>query len=101
MTPSLRRSLAVASIAVGLVVAAVFCMPVSGAPDAANQACSMCKNINMGKPLKYACPSNLVKDCSINMNGWCCKEAKVHSRCLSCVNGKAVEEEEDDDEEDI
>ena len=63
------------------------------------QACDMCGNINQGggaKKSNYVCPKETVKDCNININGWCCGKKRENSRCKPCWN---LDEEDDDDDE--
>lgn len=61
------------------------------------QACDMCKNINMGGGSQnYVCPKSAVKECNININGWCCAKKRESPKCKPCWN--LDEDEEDDDE---
>ena len=64
------------------------------------QACDLCANIGMGGGKnKFVCPKSAVKDCQININGWCCHDKKVNKQCKPC-SGIDVQDLDEDDEED-
>jgi hypothetical protein len=59
-------------------------------------ACQMCNSVMTGGPRnKYKCPKTAVKQCSINIDGWCCQPTKVHPKCKLCPG------EVDDDEDEM
>lgn len=64
------------------------------------QACDMCANINMGGASKqnYVCPKDAVKECNININGWCCSKKRVSGKCKPCWD---LNNDDDDDDEDM
>lgn len=64
------------------------------------QACDMCANIGMGGGKnKFVCPKSSVKDCSININGFCCKDKKENKQCKPCSGIDVQDADEYDDEE--
>lgn len=72
----------------------------AGTKEDMKQACDMCGNINMGgggKKSQYVCPKSAVKDCNININGWCCSPKRTSPKCKPCWNLSGDDEEEDDE----
>ena len=71
------------------------------AQNTPKEQCDLCANIGQGKN-GYICPKDVVKDCMINLNGWCCQKTKVHSKCKSCAQMTRDDDHDDDlpDEED-
>lgn len=86
-----------------LVVLAVLVLLVIAvaAQQGPKDACNMCQNINTGEgKAKYVCPSKVVKNCNINLNGWCCKVQREHPSCKACFTNDIEEEDgEAEDEE--
>ncbi len=94
---NMRASFAFALVLATLCV--VFFAYGTSAESADNQACGMCKNINMGREAGWVCPKSVVKECNVNMNGWCCKGKREHPKCKQCSGGKAYEADDDDDDD--
>ncbi len=87
-----------AAIVLALVIVMAAVVVSAGKFEDMKQACDMCANINMGggsKKTQYVCPKSAVKECNININGWCCSQKRVSSKCKPCWN---LEEDDDDDE---
>uniref|UniRef100_A0A7S1LYI1 Uncharacterized protein n=1 Tax=Neobodo designis TaxID=312471 RepID=A0A7S1LYI1_NEODS len=87
-----------AFLAVLLAVLAVVAS--AGKYEDMKQACDMCANINMGGGSKqnYVCPKDSVKECNININGWCCSKKRASAKCKPCWDLNA---DDDDDDEDM
>jgi hypothetical protein len=93
---ALRKILLIAAFVVVVLAAAV-------AADRAGdlkQACDMCGNINQSPGKKkggFICPKSSVKDCNININGWCCNDKRVNSKCKACWDLGGDDEDDEDD----
>ena len=86
-------------IAVALVAVLFAVLATADAKSDMKQACDMCKNINQGgagSKQNYVCPKSAVKDCNININGWCCSKKRESPKCKPCWN---LDEDEDDEDE--
>jgi hypothetical protein len=84
-----------------VVLAVLATLAFAGKFEDMKQACDMCGNINMGgsgSKQSYVCPKDAVKECNININGWCCSKKRASPKCKPCWD---LNNDDDDDEEEM
>ena len=85
-----------------LVVCCLTCVFAVGAKkkspkDLMREACNTCSNIGInGGAATYICAKDKVKDCNMNIDGYCCSAKRQHKSCKSC---KRFDEETFEDDE--
>ena len=101
VNPSFGTQMATALRVVLLLAVVLALVGCAAAFDSVKQACDTCGNINMGSggsKQNYVCPKSAVKDCNININGWCCSKKRVSSKCKACWSLDRNDDDDADDE---